>query len=427
VVADSKIITAIDPQRALPELMNHELAVLLKGAMGLDVASLGAAAVTRAVQSRMEACGHSDMAQYLEFARGSAEELQQLVETIVVPETWFMRDPQAFVLLAKWAVDSWWPKNPHGPLRLLSLPCSTGEEPYSMAMTLLAAGFPVDRVSIDAVDISAASLAVARHGVYGSNSFRGEDLAYRTAYFEAAGRAWRLGTSVQAQVRFQQGNLFADDLLAGAAGYDAIFCRNVLIYFDRETQDRAVGVLRRLLAPQGLLFVGPSETSLLLSHDFAAQKAPLAFAFQNRNAARVPQTPTVAVAPLMHPRRQPRPPATSSYEPRQAAKSNALPQAAALADAGRFAEATALCEQHVTEVGPSAAAFRLSAMIFASAGNPDAAATNYRSALYLDPDDYESLIHLGLLLEKRGDAAGAKVLQLRARRLETRIKAGTVS
>ena len=403
--------------------MKHALAGLLKDAMGLDVASMGAETVTRAVQSRMDAHGLSTLAQYLEFARGSAEELQQLVETLVVPETWFLRDPQAFALLTQWALNSWWPRNPHGPLRLLSLPCSTGEEPYSMAMTLLAAGFPGDRVSIDAVDISAASLAVARRGVYGSNSFRGEDLAYRAAYFEVAGKAWQLSRSVQTQVRFQQGNLFADDLLAGAAGYDAIFCRNVLIYFDRETQDRAVGVLRRLLSAQGLLFVGPSETSLLLSHDFAAVKAPLAFAFQNRDAARIPQKPTVAIAPL--PRPQLRPPVASSHEPRPAVKSNALLQAAALADTGQFAEAAALCQEHVAEMGPSAGAFRLSAMICAGAGNLDAAATHYRSALYLDPDDYESLIHLGLLLEKRGDAAGAKVLHLRARRLETRIKAGT--
>jgi chemotaxis protein methyltransferase WspC len=405
--------------------MKHALAVLLKSAMGLDVASMGAGAVKGAVQSRMDARGLSTMEQYMEFARGSAEELQQLVEAIAVPETWFLRDPQAFVLLVKWAFNSWLPKNPHGPLRLLSLPCSTGEEPYSIAMTLLAAGFPADRVSIDAVDISAASLVVARRGVYGSNSFRSEDLAYRAAYFEAEGKAWQLSASVQARVRFQQGNLFADDLLGGAERYDAIFCRNVLIYFDRETQDRAVGVLRRLLALQGLLFVGPSETSLLLSHDFAAVKAPLAFAFQNRGAAPVRQKPFV-VAPKPHPRPRPRPLAISSYEPGRAGKSNALLQAAVLADTGRFAEAAALCAEHVKVEGPSVAAFRLSALIFAGAGNPDAAAINYRSALYLDPDDYESLVHLGLLLEKRGDAAGAKVLHLRARRVETRIKAGTV-
>jgi chemotaxis protein methyltransferase WspC len=407
--------------------MHRALQVLLKGAMGLDVASIGAAAVMRAVHLRMAAGDHSSMARYIEFARGSEEELQQLIEAIVVPETWFLRDPQAFVLLAHWAFNSWWPKHPHGSLRLLSLPCSTGEEPYSMAMTLLSAGFPAERLSIDAVDISAASLAVARRALYGRNSFRTEDPTLREAYFEAADGAWKLSKSAQAQVQFQQGNLFAEDFLAGAERYDVIFCRNVLIYFDRETQDRAVGVLRRLLAPHGLLFVGPSETSLLLDHDFAAVKAPLAFAFQNRDAARLPKKSTLPVAALTPPRAQQQPSPALHRKSEPAVQSNALAQAAAHADAGRFAEAAMLCEEHVKRVGPAAESFRLSAMVFAGTGNLDAAAANYRSALYLDPDDYESLIHLGLLLEKRGDAAGAKVLHRRARRLETRIKTGTAT
>ncbi len=73
------------------------------------------------------------------------------------------------------------------------------------------------------------------------------------------------------------------------------------------------------------------------------------------------------------------------------------------------------------QFGPTARAFRLIAMIRAEAGDLDAAAANYRSALYLDPNDYETLIHLALLLEKRGDVAGAKVLSRRARRLESRV------
>ena len=226
--------------------MQQALEVLLKQAMGLDAASIGSPAVERAVQVRMDASDLSDLGAYLEFARASDAELQQLIETIVVPETWFWRDPQAFALLSRWAFESWLPKNPLGPLRLLSLPCSTGEEPYSMAMTLLEAGFPAGRMSIDAVDISERALALARRAIYGKNSFRGAEPALRDQYFEAAGDAWRLRESVQSHVRFQQSNIFADDCLPGAERYDVIFCRNVLIYFDRETQAHAVAVLERL-------------------------------------------------------------------------------------------------------------------------------------------------------------------------------------
>jgi chemotaxis protein methyltransferase WspC len=414
-------------QRTVQALMQRALAALLHEAMGLDVTSIGASAVERAVQLRMRANNRSDMQAYVEFARSSEAELQQLIETIVVPETWFERDPQAFALLSRWAFESWLPDNPQGPLRLLSLPCSTGEEPYSMAMTLLEAGFPAGRLSIDAVDISERSLALARRAIYGKNSFRGAELAFREHHFDATAAGWHLRESVQALVRFQQGNLFGDDFLRGTERYDAIFCRNVLIYFDRATQDRAIGVLQRLLARNAIVFVGPSETSLLLSHGFAAIKAPLAFAFQRGEPAATTkkQTAKVATSARMRPPTPRQSPAPAPVAPKANVRSDGLDAAVELADAGRFAEAAALCAEHVKKFGPAARVFRLIAMIRAEAGDPDAAAANYRSALYLDPNDYEALIHLGLLLEKRGDASAAGVLFRRAKRIESGTISGT--
>ena len=395
--------------------MQRALEILLHEAMGLDVASIGASAVERAVQVRMQACNRSDLQAYIALARASEAELQQLIETIVVPETWFVRDPQAFSLLSRWACESWLPETPQGPLRLLSLPCSTGEEPYSMAMTLLEAGFPAGRLSIDAVDISERSLALARRAIYGKNSFRGTELAFRGHHFDETSAGWQLRESVQALVHFQQGNVFAEDFLPGTERYDAIFCRNVLIYFDRATQDRAIAVLQRLLARKGIIFVGPSETGLLLSHGFAAIKAPLAFAFRRADqaAAAKKQTSSAAASARVAPPPPPR-------SPKEMVLSDGLDAAVELADAGLFADAAALCAEHVRKSGASARAFRLIAMIRAQAGDSDGAAANYRSALYLDPNDYEALIHLGLLLEKRGDASGAGVLFRRAKRVESR-------
>lgn len=405
--------------------MQQALEILLHEAMGLDVASIGASAVERAVQVRMQACNHSDLQAYIALARASEAELQQLIETIVVPETWFVRDPQAFSLLSRWACESWLPETPQGPLRLLSLPCSTGEEPYSMAMTLLEAGFPAGRLSIDAVDISERSLALARRAIYGKNSFRGTELAFRGRHFDATAAGWQLRESVQALVRFQRGNVFAEDFLPGTERYDAIFCRNVLIYFDRATQDRAIAVLQRLLARKGMVFVGPSETGLLLSHGFAAIKAPLAFAFRRAGQAAAAKKRTSSATALARvapppPPPLPRSPASAPVEPKATVLSDGLDAAVELADAGLFADAAALCAEHVRQSGASARAFRLIAMIKAQAGDSDAAAANYRSALYLDPNDYEALIHLGLLLEKRGDASGAGVLFRRAKRVESR-------
>src|SRR5439155_1024226 len=106
---------------------------------------------------------------------------------------------------------------------------------------------------------------------------------------EAIAHGYRLSDAVRRQVQFQQGNLLAAGFLPGVESYDVIFCRNVLIYFDRAAQDRALTVLVRLLTPKGVLFVAPSETGLLLSHNFIPTNMPRAFAF--RKAGVMPREP----------------------------------------------------------------------------------------------------------------------------------------
>ena len=118
---------------------------LLKQAMGLDVASIGASALARAVQERQRACSVQDAGAYLERVRASDAELQALIEAVVIPETWFFRDRAAFAALVRFVQVEWLPFHADGCLRLLSLACSTGEEPYSMAMALLDAGLLPNR------------------------------------------------------------------------------------------------------------------------------------------------------------------------------------------------------------------------------------------------------------------------------------------
>lgn len=142
---------------------------LLKQTMGLDATSIGSSAIERAVQERLSACHLKDPDSYWERVRSSETELQELVEAVVVPETWFFRNPEAFAALVRLVREEWLPSHPEGVLRLLSLPCSTGEEPNSIAMALLDAGFPANRFDIDAIDISARALARAQLGLYGRN------------------------------------------------------------------------------------------------------------------------------------------------------------------------------------------------------------------------------------------------------------------
>jgi chemotaxis protein methyltransferase WspC len=400
---------------------------LLKASMGLNVDSIGPSAIERAVQERLAVCNHEDPQAYWERVRGSNAELQELIEAVVVPETWFFRDRESFAALARLAQEELLRRS-DGVLRLLSLPCSTGEEPYSMAMALLDGSIPADRFRIDAVDISTRALRLAGRAVYGKNSFRGHELGFRDRYFEATADGYRLSEAVRHQVRFQQGNLFAPEFLPGAEIYDVIFCRNVLIYFDRATQDRAIVVVKRLLKANGVLFVAPAETGLPSSHGFVWTNRPLAFAFQRSVAvgpeAKKMRRPVAAPAPALRPARAiSAAPAAASRAGLATDTPHGIDEAVRLADQGHFVEAAICCTEHLREHGPSAAAFYLMGLVRDATGNQREAVGYYRKALYLEPNHYEAQIHLALLMEKQGDTAGAQVLRDRARRLEQQHKA----
>jgi chemotaxis protein methyltransferase WspC len=403
-----------------------KIEALLKQAMGLHAASIGSASVERAVRVRLAACGAATMADYWERLRNSRGELQELIEVVVVPETWFSRDREAFAELTRVAREEWRPNRPAAVRRLLSVPCSTGEEPYSMAMAMLDADFSPDRFMIDAVDISERSLTQARRGVYGKNSFRGSELAFRDRYFEPVAEGHRANDVLRRSVRFAHGNVLADDFLAGAKPYDAIFCRNLLIYFDEATQDRTIATLRGMLADDGLLFVGPAESSTLIDHDLVSAKVPLAFAFRKAPPIAEPRTRAVpaAAAPLqkkIQNRAAPR--KTRGTEPAEAAAPPApappsrMEEAFSLANRGRLTEAAALCEEEMRVHGPSAAAFYLQGLICSADGRLSAADRFYRKALYLDQNHHDALVHLALLLEQQGDQHGAKLLRGRAQKL----------
>src|SRR5579862_5077832 len=119
--------------------------------MGLDSATVGTTTIDRAVRLRMASIGVEALEEYWDQLRSSDDELQELIEAVVVPETWFFRDQDAFTALARIISKEWLPNHPTAPLRLLSVPCCTGEEPYSMVMALLDAGLSSEKLEVDAV------------------------------------------------------------------------------------------------------------------------------------------------------------------------------------------------------------------------------------------------------------------------------------
>lgn len=411
---------------------------LLKQTMGLNAASIGSSAITRAVQQRMREHGVAGAEDYLARLHSDSAELQRLIDLVIVPETWFFRDRNPFLALARHAREHWHGKHRGQPLRVLSVPCSSGEEPYTIVMTLLDAGLQAGDFSVDAVDISAPNLQRARAGVYREHSFRGEDLAYRDRYFVKSADGYALLPEVRSQVSFHHANLLAPGFFGGAEPFDVVFCRNLLIYFDRDTQALALKVLERLLQPHGLLFLGHAESGVLAGRQFAPLDHARSFAFVRGAAQRALQaepafhlpkrkrTPPVSAAAAKPAPARPfanaGQPVVATVKPAPPPVPQDLETATRLANEGHLVEAATLCDAHLLNHGPDAQAFYLLALVREAVGEPLEAEALLRKALYLEPNHYEALTHLAVILELRGDQGNAALVRQRAKRCFERMQ-----
>jgi chemotaxis protein methyltransferase WspC len=396
----------------------------LQSFAGLESAAIGPDAVARAARERLQATGCPSVEAYLARLAESTEERNALLDRVVVPETWFFRDRPALDALARHVVEGWSREHPRTVFRVLSVPCSTGEEPYSLAMAFALAGWPLDLLRIDAVDISCQNLERATLGVYGRNSFRGDDLGFRHAFLEPAdGDAWQVSRRLRAPISFEVGNLLAEDFPAGRKPYDAIFCRNLLIYFDRATQARAVRMLDQLLAPAGWFAVGPAEPALLLAHGYEMLKVRGGFVLRRSAVAGAIVPPPVkapALAPAAVPWREIARPAAAASDPTpagpSAGNSAALLAMQQQADAGRLHEARTQGETLLAQEGPSAPLLFLLGVIAEAAGDMMQAEELYRKTLYLEPGHTEALGHLAARAELKGDLRTARAFRERAQR-----------
>lgn len=406
----------------------------LRERIGLDVESVGASMVERALRQRCVAVNAADLDDYWLRLQQSMDEQQALIEAVIVPETWFFRYPESFTALASLAQKRLAELAGARPLRLLSLPCSTGEEPYSLAMALLDAGIAPGAFLIDGMDISPSSVAKAGHAMYGRNAFRGSDLSFRERYFDAVDDGHQLHQRVREQVSLQVGNVL-DPALASRDGlYDFVFCRNLLIYFDLATQQRVFEVLKRLLHAQGVLFIGPAEGSLLARLGMRPVGIAQSFAYvREEGGAAAP-----ASAPALPTRRRlPAQPTPGYSLPAAARPLRVLPVAARpapvrehqgeqpgellasiarLANAGASEQARAECQRYLAQFPPSAQVYYWLGLLSDTEGDAQQALSHYRKALYLEPQHPEALVHLAALLAAQGDLAGARRLQERAAR-----------
>lgn len=399
---------------------------LLRERIGLDPGSIGATTIRRNVRLRINALGLPDVSAYRAMLAQSAGEWRELTESLVVAETWFYRDRKAFDAAERLAREEWLDAHSTGVLNVLSLPCSTGEEPYSLAMTLLDAGLSPARFWIDAVDLSERAIDRARRAIYGPNSFRGKELGFRDQHFRHSREGYVLERRVRDCVHFRHGNLLDRKFRPGRPAYDCIFCRNLLIYFDRPTRQVALHRLGGLLKPNGVLFTGAAEVPLVEEHGFVSAGIPMAFACRKREvgemeaksdgATRSRGTPPPKAVPetLLLTGTVAKPGHLANTQ--GGGSDSDLVLAKRLVDGGRLVEATAICEDRIRRSRTCAQAYYLLGLIKDSTGNADAG-EYYRKALYLQPGHYESLMRMAALAEKTGRQEQSRIFQRRAHRV----------
>ena len=455
------------------ELIRHEIESMLRQKIGLNPESVGSRSILRAVKKGMRTGKMQGLTDYLSGLQASPQLFESLVESVVVPETSFFRNRASFVFLRQWIAHEW---QGGQPLRVLSLPCSTGEEPYSITITLLEEGLGLDEFHIDAVDISARALEKAKQGIYSPYAFRRQTYRNDDKYFtlgmpEGVSQGRRitqryfLTETVRNKVCFRQGNVLDPNLLIDQPPYDIIFCRNLLIYFDQDARDRTFQKLTQLLCPNGLLFLGYAETSMVDSQQYRPIPYPQTFAYR-KNSVQAANSSTASSTAESTPSSVAKTTAIPSLSNRvvsnrevsnnevnldhKTGHRNASPSAAPavsaspesnlmasisvppsqtdidaanlqsaqqLADKGEIEAASALCDRYLVMNPAEAAAHLLRGELHQASGNEQAAETCFEKAIYLDPHLSEALTHLMFLKEEKQDAEGAAVIKERIKRL----------
>jgi chemotaxis protein methyltransferase CheR len=222
------------------------------------------------------------------------ELLQELINQLTVNETYFLREDYQFdamlatvlpnVLAARGGV-----RRIAGPLKILSLPCSTGEEPYSIALRLLEEWDQIDHVDVEihGADIDSAVLAKAAHASYGERSVHRVPKTWMRKYFHPVGSGhFQVDDGIRSAVTLHRVNVCETVEMRSFRDFDVIFCRNVLIYFDELSSRRAAENLYDALRPGGYLFLGHSESMSRISPIFTPARLPEGIVYQRPTGAK---------------------------------------------------------------------------------------------------------------------------------------------
>lgn len=376
------------------------------------------------VGERIEHTAGSCESSYITALERQPDEVDRLTGGIAVPETWFFRYPQSYALLEERLRRRL--REGAQPIRIASVACATGEEPYSVAMVARHIGAPEGTISIDAYDRNQAFIRSARAGVYGPSSIRSEIPAWSGAYLIRSGEALRVDPDTQRLVRFECLDATAPGPVPPGPACDIIFCRNLLIYLNADARRRLLDALVDSLVPDGLLFLGHAEPLLSArpglrpapgAHTFCMEKCDVPQSAPRRDPAPSARTPDASPVRVLRPTLEPRPALRAPSAPPVASPERpTIDHARTLADAGRTRESEDMLRALLAKNGPSADVLELLGAILMVQNQTTAARKCFEQAIYLEPGRAASILQLAMIYEKSGDTARAAACWDRARR-----------
>lgn len=378
-----------------------------------------------------------------EMALADPHELHALGQLLTVGETYFFRMRAHYEVLRNHVANI----DEQG-LSVLSAGCSTGEEAYSLAIALRSIGKV--RARVTGIDLNQRSLEAARAASYTDWALRAVAAPDRDRWFNRNGKRWDVRSEIREMVDFRPGNLLEDGAIP-LGPFDAIFCRNVLLYFTRDATRTAVARLTASLRSGGLLFLGPAETLRGISEEYALEQHADLFHYRHRRASSRPPPSIPAPTrpstrrgtppPLSPPRWLEPPPPDPTVGPdvmnlmaeerfREAlAAMGPEPtvfRAVALLNIGETSAAEDVCTKLIGDEDGAEAHYVLG-LVAEARGDRNAAIDRHRAVLYLDPDFALAHLQLGRLERREGNHERARRDLRHALELLTHEKAARIA
>lgn len=396
---------------------------------GFNPESTGEKSFIKLIESHMNRCNITDMEEYLHLIESDYGEFESFYNEMAVYETWFFRDRGSFQFLKRYSEDMKLSKEKAKKIRILSVPCSTGEEPYSIAITLLETGLSQESFHLDAVDLSRSAISQALLGVYKKRSFRDENryAHLKEKYFVKTEEGFMINEKVKKPVSFYIDNIVSENFLIKHIPYNLIFCKNLFIYLTDTARKRAFENLKRLILPDGILIVGHPEVLLCLNNGFELYDSPDTCAcvrtskiegLEKEDLENIGEKKKIRLDKKNKISDKEEKKGNSIHLNDHKVDTSVLVTARGLADRGKLKEALHLCEEFLENHRENKEVYFLMGLIQQAQNRFQKAEGLFLKALYLDPSYYEALVHMYLLYEKKGFMDKASVIKERIKRLE---------